>query len=241
MNTPWRRITTESVTIIFSILLAFSIDAWWADRQMQQEVQESLKALRAELEGNLKLIERESNYREAVIASIEKLDSANSDPNLLSSDEVDKLLGDMTYVGQSEFSTGSLEAILQTGLFSNIENGKLQRLIASLPALYEYVWQFERTDRDSTEGRFDSYIGANGSFNQIANATGTGRPGTGEFASDFKYRVVERHDHSQLLMSNQFLGLLTQEHWEHGNVLDALQRLKPRIESAIELIDQQVP
>jgi hypothetical protein len=39
---PWVRILAESVAIVASILLAFAVDAWWADRQIQVDVQENL-------------------------------------------------------------------------------------------------------------------------------------------------------------------------------------------------------
>jgi hypothetical protein len=238
---PWLRIAAESIAIVMSILLAFAIDAWWSNWKTRQDVEENLSALEVELENNLSLIERELSYRQAVIASIELLGTTSSDERNLTPDEIDRLLGDMTWLGKSEFSTGALEATLQSGVFASIEDGELRRLLAALPALYEYVVQFELSDIDSTTDRFIPYINANGSFNQIASTTDRGRPGTGEMVMTTNYRVVEHRDHSQLLQSDEFLGLLTQEHWDHVNVQDALHRLKPDIEKAIALIDAQLP
>jgi len=235
----WRRIAAESATIVFSILLAFGIDAWWAQRQIQNDVHESLQAIKTELESNLTLIDRETSYRQAVIKSIEKLDTNNAESDQLDSEDLDRLLGDLVWVGKSEFSTGALEAALRSELFSNIKDGELRRVLAALPALYEYVWEFELEDSASTTNRLYPYLAANGSLNQIANTTVSGRPGTGEFAFEPDYRVPKNRDHSQLLDSDEFLGLLTTEHWDHMNVLDALQRLRPRIEKAIELIGLQ--
>jgi len=45
-TTSWRRIIAEGVAIVVSILLAFSIDAWWdvrVDRSLEQEYLASLK------------------------------------------------------------------------------------------------------------------------------------------------------------------------------------------------------
>jgi len=237
----WPRIFAEGATIVISILLAFGIEAWWSDRQIRQDVQNNLIALREELDSNLGVIERELSYRQAVISSIESLDTTNSNESALTPDEVDKLLGDLTWIGKSEFSTGALLSILQSGVFANIEDGELRRLLAGLPAFYENVVQFELADVESTVGQFFAYINANGSFNQIANTQGSGRPGTGELAFDTRYRVAERHDHSQLLKSDEFLGILTIEHANHLDVVYNTQRLKSKIESAIALIDLQVP
>jgi hypothetical protein len=222
-----------------SILLAFAIDAWWTDWKSRQDVEDNLSALKIELESNLKLIERELSFREAVIASIELLDTTVADGASLSPDEIDRLLGDMTWLGKSEFSTGALQAVLQSGVFSVIKDGELRRLLAGLPALYQYVIQFELSDIESTQERFTPYINKNGSFNQIANTTDRGRPGTGEMVVAANYRVIRHRDHSLLLQSEEFLGLLTQQHWDHLNVHEAMNRLKPKVEKAIALIELQ--
>ena len=59
------RIAAESAAIVASILLAFAIDALWADRQDRQEEQKSLLALRSELQSNLAAIEKQLAYRPA--------------------------------------------------------------------------------------------------------------------------------------------------------------------------------
>lgn len=239
---PWVRILAESVAIIFSILLAFAIDAWWADRQIRVDIQENLLALKGELESNLGSIDQELSYRRAVISSIEALDEPNTGEGGSPPNEVDALLGDLLWIGKSGFSTGALNSTLQSGLLTHIEDGELRRLLAALPTDYEYVQQFESRDAESTVNGLYSYIMANGSFNQIANTQDSGRPGTGEIFGlpDPNYRVNEYRDHSQFLKSEHFLGLLTHQHWNHLDVLAALQRLRPKVERAIALIDQQV-
>ena len=45
---PWRRISVEALAIVVSILLAFSIDAWWQDRSDQIRLTEYLSQVRAD-------------------------------------------------------------------------------------------------------------------------------------------------------------------------------------------------
>jgi len=238
---PWPRILAEGVAIVVSILLAFGIEAWWSDRQIRQVVQENLIAVREELDVNLTVIERELIYRRAVISSIEKLNSPNIDQSAVNTIEVDNLLGDLTWIGKSEFSMGALGSILQSGVYTEIENGELQRILASLPAFYENVAEFELRDTESTLGQLFGYMNANGSFNQIINTAGSGRPGTGELKSDIHFRVIEQRDHSQFLQTDEFLGLLTMEWANHSDVVYNMQRLKSKLDKAIELIDLQAP
>jgi len=55
---PWRRISVEAAAIVVSILLAFSIDAWWQDRSDQIRLKEYLSQVRADtLENKRRLTE----------------------------------------------------------------------------------------------------------------------------------------------------------------------------------------
>ena len=42
---PWKRISVEAVAIVASILLAFAIDAWWAERAEKRDEQASLSLI----------------------------------------------------------------------------------------------------------------------------------------------------------------------------------------------------
>ena len=46
-RTNWSRLTLEAVAIVFSILLAFAIEAWWSERQEQKFEEETIQALMA--------------------------------------------------------------------------------------------------------------------------------------------------------------------------------------------------
>jgi hypothetical protein len=52
----WKRITVEAVAIVASILLAFSIDAWWQERLEINEEVEQLARLHAEFVSNVERI-----------------------------------------------------------------------------------------------------------------------------------------------------------------------------------------
>lgn len=45
---PWKRIAVEAVAIVVSILLAFAIDAWWAEKQEREVEHVALQALRSD-------------------------------------------------------------------------------------------------------------------------------------------------------------------------------------------------
>jgi len=237
---PWPRILAEGVAIVVSILLAFGIEAWWSSRETRLNVQTNLAALRDELSSNRAEIEFELLYRHAVIASIEKLSSAKEKTDILGPDEIDRLIGDVTWFGTGNFSTGALESILQSGVFSEIEDRQLQRLIASLPDSYDDAAEFEFRDKEFTSSRFFTYLNSNGSFNQIANLAGSGRPGVNDIPYETRFRVDAPYDHSHLLESTEFLGLLAMAHGNHLDVVEYYQRLTSVIEESIGIIDLQL-
>ena len=47
---PWPYLITEGIVVVISILLAFSIDAWWDAKQKESRRQELAFDLRAEFE-----------------------------------------------------------------------------------------------------------------------------------------------------------------------------------------------
>jgi len=53
---PWPRLIAESSAIVISILLAFSIDAWWTERQETVREERQIQALIAEFEAIVALL-----------------------------------------------------------------------------------------------------------------------------------------------------------------------------------------
>jgi len=241
---PWPRILAEGVAIVVSILLAFGIEAWWSNREVRLNVQENLIALRDELGSNLREIEYELSYRHAVIASIEKLSSSDGSASSLTPEEIDKLIGDITWYGRADVSMGALESALQSDVFTEIEDRELQRHIAALPTLYGHVEQFELRDTEFTLNRLYTYIYTNGSLNQIFNSESSGRPGTGESSAGNQFRefrVITERDHSQFLELDEFLGMLTTAHGSHSDIVMMYKRLQAKIEDTIASIERKVP
>ncbi len=61
-NIQWKRLSVEGTAIVVSILLAFSIEAWWDNYQDRSEEQGILLGLKSEFEQNLAFIEIELSH-----------------------------------------------------------------------------------------------------------------------------------------------------------------------------------
>ena len=94
---PWLRIGAESVAIVGSILLAFAIEAWWADQQQREEELILLTSLKEEAQNNLREIDRELVYRRAAADGVTKLLDASAGNSRLESMELDQLLGTLVW------------------------------------------------------------------------------------------------------------------------------------------------
>ena len=239
-NIPWKRIAVEAVAIVGSILLAFAIDAWWADRQDRAEEQRIIVGLKSEFEQNLGLIEIELSYRNAVIDSILKIFDASVAPTSLEPEVLDGLIGDVTWWQNIEYSRGATDGLLQSGRLSLIRNEDLRVVLASMPSRYADTTAAELNDEYTTLNVITPYLNTHSSLSQIANTMAKGRPGTGKGQTPPVYPVGEPQDHTGLLRDPEFLGILVQEHWNHLWAIEAYGSLKAALENSVRLIDLEL-
>lgn len=127
----WRRLLAESLAIIFSILLAFSIDAWWEGRQEQGRERDLLAGLLADfhnsrpgLEGRLVLARRMAAGTAGFLDVLGAHDVATAVtvPDSL----VLAVLGGPTF----EPATNTLDAAVASGEIERLTNGELRAELA---------------------------------------------------------------------------------------------------------------
>ncbi|MFT5665452.1 MAG: hypothetical protein ACJAYF_003141 [Arenicella sp.] len=77
-NQPFSRrnvakLALEGAVVVASILIAFALDAWWNDRQIQQETAEDLAIVQFELAENIRLIQVTMEIMNQVVAANDTL------------------------------------------------------------------------------------------------------------------------------------------------------------------------
>ena len=239
-NIQWKRISAEGAAIVVSILLAFSIEAWWDDHQDRAEEQGILLGLKSEFEQNLGLNEIELTYLNAVVDSILKIFDASVARTSLEPEVFDELVGDLTWWQNIAYSRGAIDGLLQSGGLSLIENEELRRALASMPSRYESTTRSELNDQGTTRDVIIPFLNTHSSLSQIANTMAKGRPGTGMVPTPPIYPVGELKDHTELLRDPEFLGILIQEHWNHIEANVAYESLKAALENSVRLIDLEL-
>ena len=84
---PWSRMALEGAVIVFSILLAFAIDAWWDKRKEKIEGIEQLARVASELQLNTEMLQSKiEQLRIAIDASAEFLSWMGPEPREYSTD-----------------------------------------------------------------------------------------------------------------------------------------------------------
>jgi hypothetical protein len=149
---PWRRLAVEATAIVASILLAFAIDAWWADRELDQWQSAQLRALHDEFSANLGSLaiivrthETSARKLESLIAQIRNSD----DETLLTVS--DSVLGSLVAWRTSDISTGTLDALLSSGRLADIDNTEIRQKLAAWPSEVLDAQEDEHMARDFVE------------------------------------------------------------------------------------------
>jgi hypothetical protein len=130
-----RRFLAEAVLIVVSILLAFSIDAWWADLGRQQEEREAYRSLIQDFETASTLLERVSVVHDSVLVAAEAiLEMTGPAAVAPPADSLAVLLNTIGRIANFAPPLGALDAMLGSGDLRLVQNTDLRASLASFPS-----------------------------------------------------------------------------------------------------------
>ena len=122
---PWKRLAAEGAAVVVSILLAFAIDAWWADRMEYRAQRVELARLHGEFSEISRQLELESR-EEITAAGIELLQMSREQVDRDEPLEVsDALLSDLTFYGNFDVATPVLDGIILSGRLDRFESERV--------------------------------------------------------------------------------------------------------------------
>jgi len=170
----FHRLITESAVIVFSVLVAFGLDAWWDGRQARASAQDYVESVEEELDEISGRIERSIRLaRVAEDASRAWLGEAH----VLPPDSLNSLLGGMVMWATADLTVPSIRALLSSGAIDLIQDGQLRAWIQSFPT---EVQDFEEEEQGSIafiDGSFVPYLAAHGVSLGNSNPLGMGLQG----------------------------------------------------------------
>lgn len=224
---PWKRLIAEAAAIVISILLAFTIDAWWedrGDRKSEQWLLQRLKADFVEIQAAIQLIEQE--HLETSAACIALLDFANGEP-LPNSPEVDRMVA-LVFLTSRTFNPGSgaAAAFLNSEGAMLVENQPLANLLLAWPGIVE---ELQEEDAYLQEGIANRWI----PFLKSRVNLGPYLATYGEIMSGLPIHVTSPPSRTVLMVDQAFVN----------NVLDryksqqiALRDIKPVLAAVDEIL-----
>jgi hypothetical protein len=129
---PWRRVVVEGVVIVASILLAFGIDAWWAEQTERRAEREDLVRIRDELVADRGRLEDFANSQaQSAAASLAVLELIADLPTTTGTIESsDSLLALLLRAPTFESQTPALDGLLESGRVSIVRDADVRAAIA---------------------------------------------------------------------------------------------------------------
>jgi hypothetical protein len=161
-NIPWQRLIAESTAIVVSILFAFSIDAWWTERQENAREERQLQALITEFEGNRSTLDFDLGHLRTITTNLEKITKTLATVSEGSDVEViDRYFWSIRQGGIVDLSTGTLDAMISSGDLGLLRNEALRS------AKLDEVRTDQQTLRNFTGSELIPYLGTLGDFSSL--------------------------------------------------------------------------
>ncbi len=165
---PWPRLIAESSAIVISILLAFSIDAWWTERQETVREERQIQALIAEFEGNRSTLDYDLDRLREVTSNLDEL--TNNLSSVSVGDDVtvfDRYFWSVRQGGIVDPSTGTLDAMISSGDLGLLQNESLRSAVSEWSAKLDEIQTDQQTLRNFTGSELIPYIGTLGDFSSL--------------------------------------------------------------------------
>jgi hypothetical protein len=239
---PWRRLLLEATAIVASILFAFAIDAWWLEHAEDQRESEVLIALLDDFKNSKTKISDWRKFHLAVQKSnTTLLKAVTSDEVLLTNEETGRLLGDLSWWdGNSHFTTGALNSLINGGELSVIQDDDLRRLLADWPVQIETVALQQRQDYDFFLNVWMPFLRINSNL-PLAATVATPMPGRPmDITAVIDLQIESTWSHSDMVSSREFHNILVQKWWIQFDILGAFDKVEALLDETILLIESKL-
>jgi len=156
---PWSRISVETVAIVISILLAFSIDAWWDGRKDQLEEREILFGLEVEFVDLRERLDRYAQFNRTGVKFIEQyLSDSVSDMDLRS---IESTFVSATVVNVLD-QGGAIEALLASGRLEKITDRAIRARRTKWPDWLDDIQVNDLSARNYAQREITPYLSSHG-------------------------------------------------------------------------------
>jgi len=234
----WQRIAAEGVAIVISILLAFSIQAWWENRTERVDELEVLTALQVELKQNIELMADERRFRLAMVEPITVLLDLIGKDEMPDQTELDGLFGHLVWWSTTNPATGVFHSLVQGGQLSQVEQTELRAQISSLSSMYQELALAEQQSFQTFKELLMPYLIGRVDIVRTSNAQRSNPRGGPPVYPEFP--GGRPSDYAPVFADLAFQGILVNMLWDQYDVIRTLDRNTAFLESLIQAIDGAV-
>ena len=213
MNRPvgirWSGILTEGTAIVVSILIAFSIQAWWDDRQQKADEHVIMQALLDDLVKKKAMLASDRIFNDAILnACVTLVRGTDEFGRKLNPKTVDQLTGEVWwYNSSSTWESAPMNSLIAGGDLGVISNSSLLQKISELQVAIGNIQEVYKNDEVFHQDAVTPFLIQNVHLPQITN-TVEHFPGQPEIAYEFPDFEKPIVDHSVLLDNSEFQNLL---------------------------------
>ena len=238
-NIPWKRLSVEAAAIVASILLAFTIDAWWSDRQRDEAEHVVLQSLLEDLRVKKALLADMNRFSHAIVESAEKLlRVAAGTEQAPSEDAIDRMIGDTWWINvDALWDSAPLNLLVAGSNLSLISNPELVQELAALQVAIERVKLHYRNDAKFYNDVMTPFMIANANMAQITASIRhrPGEPETRYTSSDLGLTNIRNHN--ELLSTIEFQNVLVAK---IAGLTDILDIGHPGVEKHLVVVIQML-
>jgi len=228
---PWITISVEAVAVVMSILLAFAIDAWWAQKKENEVEHVALLALRDDFLAS----------REQLAIVIQSLEAARTDYALFKSATIDELTEHdldtnrqflTAFVKNHTFDpvTATLDALANDGRLALISDAKLLAQLShwqqSLDNLEDISFEL-RAESVRVRRAMEQHGGPFARWHQRVDAPKVLRQVDGETMASMRSNA-------------DFMGTTVSHQYALSIYLNSLHKLAATLDSIVTSLDQAV-
>lgn len=220
------RLGAESAAIVFSILLAFAIDAWWDMRQQKEVVTTYLASLQTELQTNLGILDDHIKALETQRASIENyvLDVVLAKPGTVTQDQIQRMMWEFGPPLAFPARRAAFDDLVSGGL-RLVDNPEIRRLVLE----YGQAMELDAIRQERAEIWFDDRMER---YNEMhADLVGMRTVGEGGWPGGKTPKL--EFDPESFVGNRQFANLLMARFFRIENIIQSRSRLR---DTLVELL-----
>jgi alpha-D-ribose 1-methylphosphonate 5-triphosphate synthase subunit PhnH len=166
---PWTRLIAEGGAIVISILLAFAIEAWWADRQVRLEEKVALSQLQVEFETNARLLNEKRQTHQAIYDAARYLLELTAS-EIGSSTDLARVANSVMLISEIrtfDAEVGALSSLISSGKLGILQSNELRSSLAAWPALISDLSEDEMGTWSYTDASILPYLDSRSSVREL--------------------------------------------------------------------------